>query len=156
VYENDVFMYEYGLKEDIKHIPCMDDRGKIIAVYAVAILKDGGHQFDVMSKAEVDNIRNSSKSKDNGPWVTHYEEMAKKTVLRRLFKWLPCSVEMQKAVILDEQLDVGIQDMKASASEEFDINFMESEDGVIIENENQVDKLKKVLNIPETKGARND
>lgn len=148
VYANDEFRYEYGLKEDIKHIPFMEDRGKLIAVYAVAILKDGGHQFDVMSKSEVDLIRNSSKSKDNGPWVTHYEEMAKKTVLRRLFKWLPCSVEMQKAVSLDEQQEIGIQDMKATASEDFDINFMESEENVItIESPNQVDKLKKVLNI---------
>jgi len=148
VYENDEFSYEFGLKEDIKHKPSLNDRGNLIAVYAVALLKDGGHQFDVMSKSEVDNIRNSSKSKDNGPWVTHFEEMAKKTVLRRLFKWLPCSVEMQKAVSLDEQQEIGVQDMKASASEDFDMNFMGSEEsGVVIEGSNQTEKLKKVLNI---------
>lgn len=123
VYENDEFSYEFGLKEDIKHKPCMDNKGQLIAVYAVALLKDGGHQFDVMSKSEVELIRATSKSKDNGPWITNYEEMAKKTVLRRLFKWLPCSVEMQKAVSLDEQQEIGSQDIKSSASEEFDINF---------------------------------
>ncbi|HBC1992913.1 recombination protein RecT [Legionella pneumophila subsp. fraseri] len=124
VYENDEFSYEFGLKENIIHKPAMDNKGQLIAVYAVALLKDGGHQFDVMSKEEVDTVRETSKSKDNGPWVTHYEEMAKKTVLRRLFKWLPCSVEMQKAVSLDELQEAGMQNIKAAASEEFDIDFV--------------------------------
>lgn len=148
VYENDVFTYEYGLKEDIRHRPCMGDRGQLIAVYAVALLKDGGHQFDVMSKEEVDKIRDTSKSKDNGPWVTNYEEMAKKTVLRRLFKWLPCSIEMQKAVSLDEQQEIGIQNIKASASEEFEIDFMQNSDsGDSTESRTNTEKLKRVLNI---------
>ena len=73
----------------------------------------------------MDAIRNQSKSKNNGPWVTHYEEMAKKTVLRKLFKWLPCSVEMQKAVSLDELQEIGMQNIKAAASEEFDIDFID-------------------------------
>lgn len=125
VYENDEFSYEFGLKEDLIHKPAMTERGELIAVYAVAILKDGGHQFDVMSRKDVDIIRSQSKSKNNGPWVTHYEEMAKKTVLRKLFKWLPCSVEMQKAVSLDELQEAGMQNIKASASEEFDIDFVD-------------------------------
>lgn len=125
VYQNDEFSYEFGLKEDLTHKPAMNDRGDLVAVYAVAILKDGGHQFDVMSRKDVDLIKNQSKSKNNGPWVTHYEEMAKKTVLRKLFKWLPCSVEMQKAVSLDELQEAGIQNIKAAASEEFDIDFID-------------------------------
>ncbi len=129
VYSNDEFSYEFGLKEDLTHKPAMNDRGELVAVYAVAILKDGGHQFDVMSKKDVDIIKNQSKSKNNGPWVTHYEEMAKKTVLRKLFKWLPCSVEMQKAVSLDELQEAGIQNIKAAASEEFDIDFIDHETG---------------------------
>lgn len=128
VYENDEFTYEFGLKENIIHKPNMSNRGQIVAVYAVALLKDGGHQFDVMSKSEIDNIRNSfSKSKDGNAWENSYEEMAKKTVVRRLFKWLPCSVEIQKAVSLDEQQELGIQNIKAAASEEFDIDFIDGE-----------------------------
>ncbi len=123
VYENDTFIYEYGLEEKLIHKPTMDDKGVLIAVYSVAKLKDGGHQFEVMSKKEVDEIRKQSKSGNFGPWVTHYDEMAKKTVLRKLFKWLPCSVEMQKAVVLDEQADVGLQDIKSAASEDFNIDF---------------------------------
>jgi len=124
VFSNDEFHYEFGLKEDIVHKPSMTDRGELVAVYAVALLKDGGHQFEVMSKKEVDQVREGSQSKGNGPWVTHYEEMAKKTVLRKLFKWLPCSVEMQKAVSLDEQQEIGNQNIKAAASEEFDMDFV--------------------------------
>jgi recombination protein RecT len=131
VYANDKFSYEFGLKEDLTHKPAMTERGELVAVYAVAILKDGGHQFDVMSKKDVDLIKNQSKSKNNGPWITHYEEMAKKTVLRKLFKWLPCSVEMQKAVSLDELQEAGIQNIKAAASEEFDIDFIDHETGEI-------------------------
>lgn len=127
VYENDEFSYEFGLKENIVHKPSLNDRGELIAVYAVALLKDGGHQFDIMSVSEIEKIRATSKSKDNGPWVTNFDEMAKKTVVRRLFKWLPCSVEMQKAVSLDEQQELGIQNIKAAASEEFDIDFIEGE-----------------------------
>lgn len=124
VYANDEFHYEFGLKENLIHKPAMDEPGELIAVYAVAVLKDGGHQFDVMSRKQVDVIKNSSQGKNGDPWNKHYEEMAKKTVLRKLFKWLPCSVEMQKVVSLDEQQEQGRQDIKASASEDFNMNFV--------------------------------
>ena len=149
VYSNDVFEYEFGLKENITHKPAMDERGELKAVYAVALLKDGGHQFEVMSKREVDEIRkHHSKAGDNGPWVTHYDEMAKKTVLRKLFKWLPCSTEMQKAVSLDEQQAIGIQDIKAAASEEFDMDFIDAE---VINTESQTDKLNTKIKEKDTK-----
>ena len=68
VYENDVFEYEFGLEEKITHKPCMDDKGSLVAVYAIAHLKDGGYQFEVMSKRDVEDIRRQSKSSGNGPW----------------------------------------------------------------------------------------
>lgn len=144
VYKNDVFEYEFGLTEKLTHKPSMDDPGELIAVYAVATLKDGGHQFDVMSKKQVDKIRDSSQGKNHGPWVTHYEEMAKKTVLRKLFKWLPCSVEMQKAVSLDEMQEQGRQDIKSSASEEFDMSF--TIEGELANNEPQEDLMNILKN----------
>lgn len=109
VCENDVFSYEMGLKPNIVHKPAMGDRGKPIAFYSVAQFKDGGHQFEVMSTKEIEDVRKSSKAANSGPWMTHYNEMAKKTVLRRLFKWLPVSIELQTAVALDEQADLGLQ-----------------------------------------------
>lgn len=116
VHERDQFTYEYGLHEDLQHKPCEDgEPGKLTHVYAVARLKDGGVQFEVMSKLEVDKVKAQSKAGNNGPWVSHYEEMAKKTVIRRLFKYLPVSIELQQAVTLDERADAGIDQQNAAA-----------------------------------------
>jgi recombination protein RecT len=114
VHENDTFKYEFGLEETMQHIPADGDRGKMTHVYAVAKLKGGGVQFDVMSRADVDKVRASSKAGTNGPWVTHYDEMGKKTVIRRLFKYLPVSIEIQQAVTLDERAEAGIDQDNAS------------------------------------------
>lgn len=110
VHAADHFVVRYGLDATLEHVPNFeaDDRGELVYVYAVAKLKDGGAQFEVMHRREVDAIRARSKSKDDGPWVTDYEAMAKKTVLRRLFKLLPVSIELQRAVGLDEQAEVGV------------------------------------------------
>lgn len=114
VHENDTFKYEFGLEETMHHVPADGDRGKMTHVYAVAKLKGGGVQFDVMSRADVDKVRSTSKAGTNGPWVTHFEEMAKKTVIRRLFKYLPVSIEIQQAVTLDERAEAGIDQDNAS------------------------------------------
>lgn len=100
VYNGEKFTVSMGLTQDIIHerdfSGMVDMRPEnVIAVYAVAKLKGGMVQFDVMTRVQVEAIRSRSKSKDNGPWVTDWVEMAKKTVLRRLFKMLPVSVEVQ-------------------------------------------------------------
>lgn len=114
VHQNDQFSYRYGLDEDVQHVPCEGERGPMTHVYAVAKLKDGGVQFEVMSKADVDKVRATSKAGNNGPWVSHYDEMAKKTAIRRLFKYLPVSIELQTAVTLDERADAGLDQDNAS------------------------------------------
>ncbi|MGN1209108.1 MAG: recombinase RecT [Duodenibacillus sp.] len=83
------------------------DRGPMTHVYAVAQLQGGGVQFEVMSRAEIEGIRAQSKAGTRGPWVTHFEEMAKKSVIRRLFKMLPVSIEAARAVEIDEKTDRG-------------------------------------------------
>jgi recombination protein RecT len=123
VYEADEFDVRLGLDSHIHHVPAWDaeDRGDLKFVYAVAKLKDGGTQFEVMSRREVEKVMKASqgykaaiataeqyKKDPAGPWFEHFEEMAKKTVIRRLFKYLPVSIEMQRAVGLDEQGDAGI------------------------------------------------
>lgn len=122
VREKDDFHFEYGLDESLKHIPGEDEDAPITHVYAVARLKDGGIQFEVMSHAQIEKVRKSSKAGQNGPWVTHWEEMAKKTVIRRLFKYLPVSIEIQQAVILDEKAEAGIsQDNEMVLDGEFNV-----------------------------------
>lgn len=113
VYEGDKFECVLGLDPRIDHQPDWQnmnraDPSKLRFVYAVAKLKDGGLQFDVMSRAEVEGIRARSKAADNGPWVTDFAAMAVKTVVRRLFKFLPVSIEMQTAVGLDELAEAGL------------------------------------------------
>lgn len=94
VHENDEYEVSFGLHSDIKHRPCLDgDPGQMVMVYAVARLKGGMVQFEVMTRAEVDAIRRRSRSGNSGPWVTDYDEMARKTVVRRLCKYLPISAE---------------------------------------------------------------
>ena len=109
VHERDKFEYELGLEPRLKHRPYMDgERGNVTLVYAVARLKDGGYQFEVMSRAEIEQVRKKSKAGSSGPWVEHWDEMAKKTVLRRLCKLLPSSIELARAVAMDEATDAGV------------------------------------------------
>ena len=120
VHENDEFSYQYGLNEDLKHVPATGDRGALQYVYAVAKLKDGGVQFEVMSRSDIDKVRAQSKAGNYGPWQTHYDEMAKKTVIRRLFKYLPVSIELATAVTMDEKADAGLgQDNSAILTGEY-------------------------------------
>lgn len=121
VYEKDRFTFSYGIEDKLEHVPHMGkDRGQPLCVYAVARLKDGGYAFDVMSLEDVEKVRSMSKAGTKGPWVDHWPEMAKKTAIRRLVKYLPLSPELQKAVSLDELADAGVPqslDIEVDASE---------------------------------------
>ena len=98
VHENDEFEFEYGLDEKLVHRPAKDERGEIIGAYAVAKLKDGGQQFEFMTKNQIDKVSTGSDV-----WKKHYEEMARKTVVRRLVKYLPMSIELANLVELSDR-----------------------------------------------------
>ena len=72
------------------------------AVYAVATMKDGTRRCEVMTREEVELVRRSSRASTDTPWTTYYNEMAKKTVFRRLCKWLPYSSELDKALQISD------------------------------------------------------
>lgn len=107
VYEKDQFSYEYGTGEHLKHIPALTNRGNLTHVYAYAKIKDGGFIFEVMTKEQVDAIRARSKAADQGPWVTDYIQMARKTLIIRLCKYLPLSIELAQAVEITEADEAG-------------------------------------------------
>lgn len=108
VCESDEFNLVYGLDEKLEHRPSMGERGAVIGFYAVAKLKDGGHCFEFMSRLQVEQIMRSSQSKGNyGPWKDNFVEMGRKTVIRRLAKYLPLSIEFQTAAALDGMADAG-------------------------------------------------
>ena len=114
VYENDEFEYELGLEPKLIHKPSMEaDRGKFIGAYAVAHFKDGGYQFEFMPKSEIEKRKSRSKAASStySPWTTDYEEMAKKTVIRHMWKYLPISVEIQQQVAYDEGTGRSIKDI---------------------------------------------
>lgn len=100
VYEGDHFVVEYGLTEKLEHVPVFgSQKREIVAVYAVATLKSSPTpHFEVMTRAEIDAVRSRSRSGNSGPWVSDLSEMARKTVLRRICKSLPLSVEMSTAL----------------------------------------------------------
>ena len=107
IYENDEYNVEFGLHSDLRHRPCLSgDPGRLVMVYAIARLKGGMVQFEVMTREEVESIRKRSRSGNSGPWVTDYAEMAKKTVVRRLCKFLPISSEKLAMALDNENQDV--------------------------------------------------
>jgi recombination protein RecT len=145
IYENDVFIYKKGFNEVLEHEPNFRNRGELIGAYAYALTKDGGRYSVVMNKQEIDNIRNRSKAKDSGPWVTDYKEMARKTVFRNLAKWLPMSIEFATAAAEDEQRELGFgKDVQAielnqkpieAEPQSEEIQFVEEDDERVAESE---------------------
>lgn len=107
VYEGDEFSYEYGLEEKLVHKTHPTPNAKLTHVYAIAFMKEGKPLFDVMDVVDIEMIRQRAQAQ-KGPWVTDYDAMAKKSVIRRLFKYMPVSIEVQQAIGLDELADAGV------------------------------------------------
>lgn len=110
VHANDHFEWEQGTETRIVHRPAPlgADPGAPVGVYAVARLSDGTVVHDVLRIEDIERARASSKAR-GGPWDDHWGEMARKTAVRRLGKYLPMTAELARAVEVDEGvvLDVG-------------------------------------------------
>jgi recombination protein RecT len=104
VYAKDRFQYQLGDDARIVHVPDIEeeDRGELRYVYAIARTKDGGTYREVMTRKQVDQIRAASKSQ-KGPWKDWYEEMARKSVLRRLAKFLPSGHDIEAMFAREER-----------------------------------------------------
>ena len=112
VREHDDFVFDLA-KAEISHKIdlSLEDRGKVIAYYAVAKMVNGGNAFKVMSFNEVKQfaerfskcyMKKEQRFMPDTPWANNFDEMAKKSVLKQLMKLLPKSVEMQQALAMDE------------------------------------------------------
>ena len=124
VYEHDDFSYSFGLNPELKHVPAKSDRGDPIAVYAMFRTKDDGYGFEVMSMDDIrTHAKKFSKAYGSGPWQTNFEEMAKKTVLKRVLKYAPLKSDFVRGMAQDETI-------KTELSED-----MYSVPGVVIEAE---------------------
>lgn len=122
VYENDEFSFELGLDADLIHKPVLgSSRGKPIAYYAVYKLVNGGYGFEVMSYDDItSHAKQFSKSVNNGPWKTNFDEMAKKTVLKKVLKYAPIKTEFARGITQDETVKSAIDQDMASQPDELD------------------------------------
>jgi len=137
VREGDEFSYKLGLQPELNHTPKVGPDAMMTHVYAVAHYKDGGYDFIVLTRAEVESLRMRNamqKAAPAGPWKSDYEAMAKAKAIKQLAKFMPLSDEMQQASVSDD----GIIDVtKAATSDhsgvnldaiEYETDFAESED----------------------------
>lgn len=114
VYEGDKFSIEM-VSGIVIHNPCLvkANRGSVIGCYSVATLPNGAKQAEWVETEDLNKIRDCSESWKNektraySPWLKHWDEMARKTVVRRLYKYLPRSgrntQKIDEAILVDDQ-----------------------------------------------------
>ncbi|CAB4165022.1 RecT Recombinational DNA repair protein (RecE pathway) [uncultured Caudovirales phage] len=104
VYQRDSFEYELGDEERIVHKPYLgEDRGKPVAVYAIAKTKDSAIYREVMSVSEVEKVRRASRAANGPAWTQWWDEMARKTAIKRLAKRLPSSADLDQVIASDNE-----------------------------------------------------
>ena len=131
VYKNDIFKPVLGLHKDLVHIKADEPEGEPIYYYACYHLINGGENFDYMSRKEIGKHRDqySKAAKyDDSSWKTDFDAMAKKTVLKRVLKYAPKSIELARKLSMDETIKKEIApDMSEVPAEEFDITPLKEE-----------------------------
>lgn len=148
VYENDDFEITYGLDRNLIHKPNLANKGNFLGCYCVAILKDGAKAFEYMTKEEIEaHAKKFSKTFGNGPWKTDFEAMSHKTVVKKMLKWLPLSVEFLENIEKDDK-SFKVADTKNAEDIEIiesDGNIINAETGEFIEEAGEKDDIAKVL-----------
>lgn len=127
VKENDTFDFQLGDDERIDHKPSLSSRGKTIGAYSIVTMKDGEKSREWMNVDEVEAIRKRSRSGSSGPWVTDYDEMAKKTVVRRHAKRLPMSTDLDAMIHSDDDLFMPPEAPTPAAPAERDVTPADNE-----------------------------
>lgn len=110
VHENDEFVYELGLDRKLEHKPCLDkERGPAVFWYAVGRWTNGDVDFIVLTKAELEQIRQMSKAPDSPAWTNpySYEQMGKAKAMKKLSRLLPVAAEAARAADLDDATEAG-------------------------------------------------
>lgn len=148
VYENDEYDVSFGRELKLVHKPCLHgEKGEPVFVYSVAHTTNGGVTAEVMSVDDVEKIRARSRAKDDGPWITDWGPMACKTVFRRHSKWLPKSVELSRALSVDEEQE--------RSGEDFDMDLvpgaaeLEPAEAKPSRTQNAKDKVRQRVEQPE-------
>jgi recombination protein RecT len=103
-YENDHFDYELGDNERLEHKPVMQNRGRALCAYAIAKLENGEIVREIVSLDDLNKIKAASKNSNRGPWVDWWDEMARKSAIKRLAKYLPMSKELEGVIRHDDEM----------------------------------------------------
>ena len=107
VRDGDLFHYELGLFPKLEHKPMCDPTKEILKVYAVAHYTDGGNNFVVLDKKDVERLRMRSpmqKAIPTGAWATDYEVMAKAKAIKQLAKYMPLNIDFVSALATDQAI----------------------------------------------------
>lgn len=117
IYEQEVvngsFKESSGAHPDLHHIPLrFGDKGRAVGAYAVAFFKDGTADWEILNMTDIEKAKASSPTgkRGGGVWASHFEEMAKKTAIRRLCKRLPLAEELEDGLMADTDADPTIID----------------------------------------------
>lgn len=119
VYSGDDFDYYIDDEgEHISHRPKMfGERGERIGAYSLLKTKDGAIYIECMNAKQIADVKNVSRSKNNGPWSGPFEEeMWKKTTLRRLSKRAPMSTDVEQQLHSDDDLFMPEKEVKGKAT----------------------------------------
>lgn len=147
VYPNDRFNYQYGLHKDMVHIPADEPEGEPIYYYAVYHLINGGYDFAVWSRKKIeDHAQQYSQAVKKGwtsPWKTDFDQMAKKTVVKDLLKMAPKSIEVARAVSMDETVKSDLDK---------DMSIVPAEDNIIDADDFSTDPVEKPEEEPAPQG----
>lgn len=158
IYANDKYDFRRGSDPYFKHQPALSNRGEKVGAYAIAFLRDGGFQFEILGKDEIEKIRATSESWKNeegrkySPWETWEDEMWKKSVLKRLFKLLPkTNFSEQLIASISHDYENEIDDLAKTKDEKYADFFNDCQDAVIVPDHQPVPEKKQ-----EKKGGKQE
>ena len=160
VYEKDFYRHQKGTNPILEHIPFgydpkdaaavlsgKFDRGKPIFGYAVAQFKGGGVHVETMTIDQIEKRRARSRASGDGPWVTDWLPMARKTMIRAIFPFLPKTPDLIRAMAMDDRVEM--PDVKRLEIPGADVTEAVDVDAV---DQTEADKLvEELLGAPEPK-----
>jgi recombination protein RecT len=139
IYQNDRYDFRRGSDPYLKHIPALSGRGEKIGAYAIAFLRDGGFQFEILGREDIEKVRAASESYKNeegrkySPWETWEDEMWKKTVLKRLFKLLPkTNFSDQLIAAISHDYEAEMSDVSAPKEDKYSGIFEDIQEATVV------------------------
>jgi recombination protein RecT len=150
IYSNDKYDYRRGSDPYFKHQPALSNKGEKIGAYAIAFLRDGGFQFEILGREEIEKIRATSESYKNedarkfSPWETWEDEMWKKSALKRLFKLLPkTNFSEQLIASISHDYENEINDLAPSKEDKYAGMFEDIQEATVVTDPVQKTKKEK-------------